>query len=126
MRETPVDPIFVLEAARIPNARRGSRHPAELPCKIVSHYWDKAVPHHITEVSPYGAWVDTLFPLHPGAQVVVCFTPPGDCEEITVFATVARVVTGRLKRDRKPLGMALDFTDMTPAERTVIENAVAA
>lgn len=124
MRETPVEPILVLEDPT--NARRGTRRPAELPCTIVSHYWDKAVPHHITEVSPVGAWIDTSFPLHPGAEVVLCFTPPGDAPEIMVFAHVARVVTGRLKRDRKPLGMALDFSDLTDDQRLALETAVAA
>lgn len=121
MRETPTDPILALELVDKPNARRGTRRPAELPCKIVSHYWDKAVAHHITQMSESGAWIDTLFPLHPGAEVVLCFTPPGDEREITVFASVARVVTGRLKKDRKPLGMALVFTDITADEQRTLE-----
>ncbi len=126
MRHTPVDPILKMEESDKPHARRGTRHVAELPCKIVSHYWEEAVAHHITEVSTSGAWIDTLFPLHPGAEVVLCFTPPGDCDEIRVFAHVARVVTGRRKRDRKPLGMALDFKDITAHERLALESAVAA
>jgi hypothetical protein len=126
MRETPVDLSVELEEKRNSNGRRGTRHPAELPCKIVSHYWEEAVPHHITQVSTHGAWIDTLFPLHPGAEVVLCFTPPGERHEITVFANVARVVTGRRKADRAPLGMALAFKDLTADERVALESAMAA
>lgn len=124
MRETPVYPDR--EHAQITNNRRGARCPAELPCKLVSHYSDRAVAHHITQVSTTGAWIDTVLPLHPGAEVVLCFTPPGDTRELTVFAHVARVVTGRLRKDRKPLGMALQFTGITAEERALLEGTIAA
>ncbi len=122
MRETPVDPFFAVEDAHA-NGRKSPRTPAELPCRIVSHYWEEAVAHHITQVSTAGAWIDTLFPLHPGAEVVLCFTPPGDDRELTLFAHVARVVTGRRRNDRKPFGMALAFADVTPEERERLEGA---
>ena len=63
-----------------------------------------------------GAWVDTLFPVHVGAELVVSFTPPGEREELTLFAKVARVVTGRRKRDRGPIGMALSFLGVSRQE----------
>jgi hypothetical protein len=108
-----------------PDWRREARRLAELPCKIVSHYWDKEVPHHITQVSAVGAWVDTLFPLHPGAEVVLCFTPPGSIDELRVFARVSRVVTGRRRQDRAPLGMALEFVDITSKEQRCLRTRAA-
>jgi hypothetical protein len=109
MRETPTDHSFDLTELK-PDARRALRRSLKLQCALMSHYWDEPVQHFLTDLSPHGMWIDTLFPLHPGAEVVVSFTPPGG-EEITLFARVRRAVTGRRRSDRGPLGMALAFTD---------------
>ena len=122
MRETPIDPIFA-----VAGMRKSLRQQTELPCTLVSHYWDKAVPHYITQISPTGAWIDTLLPLHPGAEVVICFTPPGGAPtEVMLFGSVTRVVTGRRRQDRAPLGMAVEFTNVTADEQAVIQGALAA
>ena len=116
MRETPTEPIIT---QRYVEPRRALRRALELRCDVVSHYWDDVVSFRMTDVSPYGAFIDTLFPLHRGAEVVLCFTPPRG-PLVTVFAEVARAVTGRLRRDRKPLGMGMAFTGVSDDDRAAL------
>jgi hypothetical protein len=76
-------------------------------------------------MSSTGLWIDTIVPLHPGAQVVVSFTPPDtDGPELTVFATVARIVTGRRRGDRGSIGMGLAFTDLQPHEARYVNDSL--
>ena len=108
MLETPTEPIIEVDV----DARRSMRRAVEVPCELVSHYADEAVSYRISDLSPYGAWIDTFMPLHAGAEVVLCFRPPTWREEIVSFGRVARVVTGRLRRDRGPIGMGLELTEL--------------
>jgi hypothetical protein len=111
MNQTPTEPLL-LEVMHVePEMRRALRRAVEVRCDVVSHYWDRAVTHTATDVTPFGLWVDTLFPLHTGAEVVVSFTPPGG-DEVTVFGHVRRVVTGRLRKHRGPIGMGIEFSDI--------------
>ena len=119
---TPTDTCWRLAHRE---ARAAARRPLRIRCEIVSHYWDVPVAHRVAEVSSSGAWIDTLLPLHPGAEVVFCFTPPGAADELMVFAEVRRVVTGRRRRDRAPFGMALAFRGFAPDERRELEQALA-
>lgn len=122
MEQTPTDTSWRLAWQE---TRRGVRKPLRTRCEIVSHYWDVPVEHQLAELSPSGAWIDTLLPLHPGAEVVFCFTPPGRDEELMLFAEVRRVVTGRRRGDRVPFGMALVFSGFAASEAGQLERALA-
>ena len=118
MKETPTDSVFDLVELK-PDARKALRRALHLQCALVSHYWDEPVQHFATDLSPHGMWIETLFPLHPGAEVVVSFTPPGG-EEVTFFGKVKRAVTGRRRSDRGPLGMGIAFTDASDEQSVAI------
>ena len=117
MKETPTEPLFdVIEVE--PEARRALRRALRLRCDVCSHYWDHAVPYQMTDVSPFGVWIDTLFPLHEGAELVLSFRPPWmDERELTVFGEVKRVRTGRLRGDRGSIGMGIEFSDISGSDR---------
>lgn len=123
MHDTPTDTAWRLAWKE---ARRGDRKALRGRCEIVSHYWDVPVEHQIAELSSSGAWIDTLLPLHPGAEVVLCFTAPDRDDEVMLFAEVRRIVTGRRRSDRAPFGMALAFHDFAEAERAQIASALGA
>jgi len=109
MNQTPTEPL-ALDVMHVDvNARKALRRQVKLRCDVVSHYWESPVEHVVSDVSPHGMWVDTFFPLHPGAELVLCFTPPGGAE-LMVFGQVRRVVTGRRRKDRGRLGMGIEFT----------------
>ncbi|MBW2459725.1 MAG: PilZ domain-containing protein, partial [Deltaproteobacteria bacterium] len=113
MKDTPTDPTGTYEDEP-PEERRAMRRDLDLRLELVSHYSDEPVAHRATDLSPFGVWIDTSMPLHPGAEVVLSMTPPRfDGRELTVFAKVARAVTGRRRGDRGPLGMGLQFEDLT-------------
>ena len=122
MNDTPSSPDYRTELGQ---TRRGERLPTALACEVVSHYWDEPLAHTATDISPYGMWIDTVFPLHPGAEVVVAFCSPDTREETMLFARVARVRTGRKRGDRGSLGMALEFCDMSKEQRTRLETSLA-
>jgi len=117
MNETPTLPLHETQSS---NARRGARHHVDMPCEVVSHYWDEPLAHTATDLSPYGMWIDTVFPLHRGAEVVVSFQAAESTEEVTVFAHVSRVRTGRRRGDRGHIGMALEFHDMSDDQRAML------
>ena len=111
MNQTPTEPIFEDVIEVDVDARRALRRHHRMPCDVVSHYWDQAVSHQASDISPYGVWIDTLTPLHPGAEVVMSFRPPQSDKELTVFGEVRRVVTGRRRGDRGRIGMGIAFTE---------------
>lgn len=119
MRETPVERIIDVEEAQ-PEVRRALRRALSMPCELVSHYWEGPVAHCIGDVSPFGAWIDTFFPLHPGAELVVSFSPPGASRELVLFGEVVRVVTGRLRNDRGPLGMGIGFVGVSADDQEAL------
>ena len=115
--ETPTEPYAVIEIE--PDARRALRRALPLSCELVSAYWDEPVPHRASDVSPYGMWIDTFFPLHRGAELLVAFPLPRSHDQLVAFARVSRVTT------RSPrVGMGLEFTDMTPDERALLERSL--
>ncbi len=124
MNDTPTDPTDCY-SDEPPDDRRALRRDLDLRLELVSHYSDEPVEHHATDLSPYGMWIDTELPLHPGSEVVLSMEPPGlDGRELTVFAKVARVVTGRRRSDRGPLGMGLQFEDLTHEEQAELTEAL--
>lgn len=125
MNDTPIEPPTE-SSTDPPDGRRALRRDLGLRCELVSNYWDEPVEHRVTDLSPYGAWIDTSFPLHPGTEVVLTMEPPCfDGAELTVFAKVARAVTGRRRSDRGPLGMGLEFGDLSAVEQLRLERALA-
>jgi hypothetical protein len=122
-QDTPTDTAWRLAWK---DARKGARQPLRMRCEIVSHYWDVPVVHQVSELSPSGAWIDTLLPLHPGAEVVLCFASPCGAEELMLFAEVRRVVTGRRRGDRAALGMALSFRALAGVEHAQLSGALGA
>lgn len=119
MNDTPTEsPMDVVEA--LPDARRAVRRAVELPCELVSYYWDAPAELHLADLSPFGAWIDTELPLHRGAEVVLSFCPPRCYRELNVFARVAQVRTGRRRGDRGRLGMGLEFGDLSDEERALV------
>ncbi len=107
------------------DARRALRRAVALRCDLVSHYGDIPEAHLATDVSPYGLWVDTALPLHPGSEVVLGFSPPRyEGPEMLVFGTVTRVVTGRRRGDRGRLGMAIEFRDLTDGQRAAMATSL--
>jgi hypothetical protein len=119
--DTPTDTAWRLAWK---DTRNGARRPLRMRCEIVSHDWDVPVVHRVAELSPSGAWIDTLLPLQPGAEVVLCFASPVGAEELMFFAEVRRVVTGRRRGDRAPLGMALSFRSLAGVERDQLAGAL--
>lgn len=95
-------------------ARRGRRHSVDMLCELIRRDCDVPLNHRITDLSAYGAWIQTSFPMPVGSRIVLAFTPPG-ADELMVFAEVTRV------RDRssahKKTGMGVAFSEMTQPER---------
>ena len=108
--ETPTEPSTVIEIEA--DARRALRRALQLRCELMTAFWDVPVAHRVGDLSPYGMWIDTFFPLHPGADVLVAFALPS-CAELVAFARVSRTVTVGAPR----VGMGLEFVDMTDQER---------
>ena len=121
MNQTPTDKLFpVTEAICV---RRAPRRKVSAGVDLVSHYWDHPVAYELKDLSPFGMWIDTLCPLHEGAEVVVSFAPPGG-DAVTVFATVRRALTGRRKQDRGRIGMGIEFTDISYDEMVMVDRAL--
>ena len=112
--ETPTEPYAVIEID--PDARRALRRALDLSCELMSVYWEEPVAHRASDVSPYGMWIDTLFPLHRGAELVVAFAVPRSGEQLVTLARVSRT-TSHAPRT----GMGLEFIEMSDAERVFLE-----
>jgi hypothetical protein len=98
--------------------RRALRRAVDMPCAVVSRYVDEPLLYWATDLSPYGVWLDTSFPMEAGELVVVCFKPaiwwPG--RELMVFAEVTRAARTR----GKETGMGLEFLDLDVHERRAL------
>lgn len=98
--------------------RRFVRRAVTLPVEIISARDDAAVLQWAADLTPFGLWVDTRFPLPRGEHVVVSFEPPGsDLGELALFAEVTRSLR---VRDGERCGMGLSFLDISNAERTAL------
>jgi hypothetical protein len=120
--ETPTEPheeVIEIDA----DSRRALRRALKLECELICRYWDEPVRHRVSDLSPYGAWIDTFFPLHEGAEVVVAFTPPRSAGEITVFGRVMRASTLRYPT-RGRVGMGVEFSDLTIAQERLLERCL--
>lgn len=99
-------------------ARRSIRRAVELECDVISDWWDEPVPHVATNLSLYGMWIETTFPLETGSIVVISFTPPRwrNTRDLTCFAAVRRSVLKRRAHDPRSSGMGIEFIDPTRDE----------
>ena len=112
--ETPTEPYAVVEID--PDSRRALRRALDLSCELMSVYWEEPVVHRASDLSPYGMWIDTLFPLHHGAELVVAFAVPRSGEQLVTLARVCRSTS-----DAPRVGMGLEFVEMSEAERVFLE-----
>lgn len=115
-------------------ARRGIRRRVRMECELVSAREDDPLRFPITDLSPYGMWLQTPDPVRAGEQVVVCFEPhdsepsgqePWRQGELMVFAEVARVATSRRRVNEPGVGMGLEFLDLTPDEHRALDRWLA-
>lgn len=100
------------------SGRRAVRRAVELPCEVVSRYVDQPLLYWATDLSPFGMWLETKFPMQAGERLVVCFQPPiwWRARELMVFAEVVRASSGR----DNARGMAVEFNDLNVHERRTL------
>ena len=99
--------------------RRASRRRVDLLCQLIRSDYDEPIRHRITDLSAFGAWVRTTFPMTEGERVVLVFTPPGGTE-VTIFADVKRIERPSESRRRRSRGMGLEFQGMERHERAAL------
>ncbi|MBW2463882.1 MAG: PilZ domain-containing protein [Deltaproteobacteria bacterium] len=104
----------MLQSAEIfPIRRRALRRSVHLTCDVIGTEWEDPVSHLVTDLSPYGCWLDTPFPLRPETEVALSFTPPRwhPQQELLTFARVRRRARTGPRR-----GMGLEFLDLSAEE----------
>lgn len=112
----------MLQSAEIfPIRRRALRRSVHLPCDVIGTEWEDPVAHVATDLSPYGCWLDTPFPLRPETEVALTFRPPRwhSNREIVTFARVRRRARTGARR-----GMGLEFLDLSTGEQDELRQAL--
>ena len=109
-----------------PGDRRALRRSVRMPCDVLADVFDEAVAHVMTDLSPFGAWIDTTYPLEPGAELLVALTPPGvidASQDVVLSGRVARASLGRRRGEvgRSGMGIAFEASDL---ERTQLTAAL--
>ena len=101
--------------------RRSVRRAVDLQCDVVFPDRDEPVRCRARDLSVSGVWLTTPVLAEPGDRVVICFRPPNwpIIWNLTVFGRVARASKARRQDDRTS-GMAIEFTDLTDAEREAL------
>jgi hypothetical protein len=97
-----------------------------MECDVASRYWKGRVPHAVVNLSSYGAWIDTPFPLSEGDKAILSLRPPGwtKPDPLILLSHVVRVeLRARSPEGRAP-GMGVEFLDIQPEERTALENTL--
>jgi len=104
---------MLMPATVLPGARRALRRAVQVECEVLSECWDEPVLLQTSDLSPFGAWIETPFPLDIGAELLLTFRPPRWAERrIVCLADVVRVALRRRRRERRLSGMGVRFTDM--------------
>ncbi len=104
----------------LPARRRALRRAVHVNCDVITTQWEEPAPHLVTDLSPYGCWIDTPFPLMPETDVILAFTPPRWGEgEVVTFARVTRRVRSGARR-----GMGLEFLDITRGDVRALEGSL--
>ncbi|MBI4954236.1 MAG: PilZ domain-containing protein [Myxococcales bacterium] len=116
----------------LPHSRRSTRRPVDVPCDVVCTDSEEPMPLTATDLSAYGMWIPTSFPLRPGQRVVLSFRPPRwpRRRELTVFAEVARVVKSERRAPKQSGsqagGMGLSFSDLAREDRVALQRCLRA
>lgn len=98
--------------------RRYVRRAVMLPVELISSRDDQPVLSWASDLTPFGLWIDTRFPLARGEHVVVIFEAPGSqLGEMTLFAEITR---SELARQGERSGMGLSFLDISSVERQAL------
>ena len=103
-----------------PGDRRALRRSVRMPCDVLANDYDDTVTHMLTDLSPFGAWIETIYPLEPGAELLVSLTPAGldaSCD-VVLAGRVARASLGRRRGEigRSGMGVAFDASDLERAQ----------
>jgi hypothetical protein len=107
-----------------PQRRRAVRRAVQVECDVLSEQWDEPVPLLATDLSPFGLWLETPFPLEVGEELVLSFTPPNLDDELVAMAEVRRVALRRRRTDPPVSGMGIAFTDVEAVAASGIEQAL--
>lgn len=95
-------------------ARRSRRHSVDMLCELVRDDCDEPIRHRLSDISAYGAWIETSFPMEVGNLLAIVVQPPVGTD-IIVFARVKRTRARRSGGRRG--GMGVEFIGTTAGER---------
>lgn len=106
-------PVEVVQARR-----RAIRRAVALDCELVSSYWDEPIAHRVTDLSPYGMWIETPLPLDPGEELLVSFYPPRwpSFDPVVAIGEVRRVELRRRSSDPRESGMGIQIHCFDPID----------
>jgi len=104
----------------LPGRRRAVRRAVHVDCEVVSRFWDDSIPHLATDLTPDGIWIESMYPLEVGEDVVLTFRPPRweESRAVTCFGTVRRVELRRRTSDPRASGMGIEFLDISDADQS--------
>jgi hypothetical protein len=102
-----------------PARRRALRRSVHLDCDVITSDRDEPTPQLVTDLSPFGCWIETPTPARPGTHVIVAFRPPGWDGEVDLFARVTHV-----RADGRSLGMGLEFLDVSKPLFTMMKEGL--
>ena len=54
-----------------PESRRAARRAVAMSCDVIASGWDRPIASQCTDVSPFGMWLETSYPVKAGDTVVV-------------------------------------------------------
>ena len=111
----------------LPYARRAQRRTVDLSCDLIGQEYDAPLTHSLRDLSAYGAWLTTSFPMKVGDIVVLSFRPPNWEKpfDLNVFAEVTRTAgTHRSHGRHRRGGMGLAFMDLTTPERRMMQRCL--
>ena len=109
----------MLQTVEVISSRSELRRAVDTTCQIVADAWDVPIDHAIQDLSSGGMWVESMFPLEVGEDIVVAIQPPPRAERgegeasadepIHVLGRVRRVSLGRRSSDPPRAGMGIEF-----------------
>lgn len=115
-----LQPVTVL-----PGARRALRRAVHVECDVVSRWWDEPVPLLATDLSPFGVWLQSPFPLEVDEEMVLELRPPRwQGADLQVFGAVRRVELRRRASDPRASGMGVEFLDLREEEAAELARAL--
>lgn len=115
-----LQPVTVL-----PGGRRALRRAVHVECDVVSRWWDEPVPLLATDLSPFGLWLESPFPLEVGDEMVLELRPPRwSGPDLQVFGAVRRVSLRRRASDPRSSGMGIEFLDLRAEDAAELTRAV--